>query len=265
MVFEFCEGGNLKSNLAKNAARWSTTAAKLSACVDAANAIAFLHQHGYIHRDVKAENFFVGKKWVVKLGDFGEATRARNKESAQTKRMTILGTVAFMAPELVSAERHYTQSIDIYALGVTFWEIWTRQDPYDGCSTFEIYEKVKSGLKLELPEDMPLDFQEILLATWQEESGKRPTGPELVAMLTKLTERRGGGGATAPEEKEAQEEERVSTITNPILQAIERRKSEKIADEQLQQSESKEVENGTIPSEIELQEITTTKEDIVNP
>lgn len=60
-----------------------------------------------------------------------------------SKRMTILGTVAFMAPELVNNARTYTESIDIYALGVTFWEIWTNKDPYADLTTFQIYDKVK--------------------------------------------------------------------------------------------------------------------------
>jgi serine/threonine protein kinase len=124
MVFEFCEGGNLKTNLEKNKAKW-TAIKKIGACIDACKAIDFIHHQGLIHRDLKAENFFVGRKQVVKLGDFGESTQMRSSTTTAEKRMTILGTVAFMAPELIAAERHYTQSVDIYALSVTMWEIWT--------------------------------------------------------------------------------------------------------------------------------------------
>jgi len=68
----------------------------LKACLDCSRAIAFLHLNGFIHRDVKAENFFVAKKNIIKLGDFGEATRVRNRSSTASRRMTVLGTVAFM-------------------------------------------------------------------------------------------------------------------------------------------------------------------------
>ena len=68
----------------------------LKACFDCSRAVAHLHSNGFIHRDIKAENFFVGKKNVIKLGDFGEATRVRKKKSTVNKRMTVLGTVAFM-------------------------------------------------------------------------------------------------------------------------------------------------------------------------
>ncbi len=218
MVFEFCEGGNLKSSLTKNASRWKTFSARVQGCLDAANAINCLHQNGYIHRDIKAENFFVGKKWVVKLGDFGEATKTRNMESTKAKRMTILGTVAFMAPELVSAERHYTQSIDIYALGVTFWEIWTQMDPYDGCSTFEIYEKVKNGEKLKLTDDMPNLFREILLSMWDQEPQNRPTGEKLITMLTELIDQ---NKQQQPEDIASSPPSEVdfSSVKNPILSA----------------------------------------------
>jgi serine/threonine protein kinase len=227
MVFEFCEGGNLKSNLTKSPHRW-TPFLRLQACLDASNAIRCLHKNNYIHRDIKAENFFVGRKMVVKLGDFGETTQVRNKESTKNRRMTILGTVAFMAPELVTAERHYTQSIDIYALGVTFWEIWTGKDPYDDCSQFDIYERVKSGKQLPLPTDSPSGFNDILSATWRPKAEERPNADELVAMMENVIS----------EFKQANEKDRVSTdgevsgenntmaveTVNPILASM--RKSE---------------------------------------
>jgi serine/threonine protein kinase len=183
MVFEFCEGGNLKTNLTKNAMKWRSNLSKYQACLDATKGIDCLHSHGFIHRDIKTENFFVGKRQVVKLGDFGEATRVRNHESTKSKRMTILGTVAYMAPELVSAERYYNQSIDIYALGVTFWEIWSGEDPFDNCSQFKIYERIKNGVILEIPEDFPKSLKDILLASWEADPAKRPSSKELVLLI----------------------------------------------------------------------------------
>lgn len=188
MVFEFCEGGNLKTSLTKQAAQW-TAMKRLRACHGAASAVSFMHSQGYIHRDIKADNFFVAKKLVVKLGDFGESTHMRTKESADAQRMTILGTVAFMAPELIAADRYYTSAVDIYALAVTFWEIWTGRDPYDDSSTFDIYDKVKKGQRPPVPDDAPDGFKALLGKCWAGPAEERLTGPDIVATLEGIIEK----------------------------------------------------------------------------
>ncbi len=182
MVFEFCEGGNLKSNLQKNVDKW-TPAKRINACLDACRAMEAFHQQGLIHRDLKAENFFVGRKQVVKLGDFGESTHTRTVESTATRRMTILGTVAFMAPELIAAKRHYTEAIDIYALAVTLWEIWTGKDPYEDISQFDIYTKVAEGYRPALPDNAPPGFNDLLKAAWQEDPALRPDASDVLAQV----------------------------------------------------------------------------------
>lgn len=206
MVFEFCEGGNLKSNLLKQAAHWKRPAAKMQACLDAARGIVCLHNYNYIHRDIKTENFFVGKKWIVKLGDFGEATSVRSRESSKTKRMTILGTVAYMAPELVNATRFYDQAIDVYALGTTFWEIWTGKDPYDNMTQFEIYEQVRSGKTLDFPQDaeVPQEMKALMTAMWHSEPAQRPRSKEVVEALERM--QRSSSSEEEEEEETAEEE-----------------------------------------------------------
>lgn len=203
MVFEFCEGGNLKSNLKKNVAKW-TPIRRLNACVDACRAIEAFHEQGLIHRDLKAENFFVGRKQVVKLGDFGESTQARTFESTASRRMTILGTVAFMAPELIAAKRHYTGAIDIYALAITMWEIWTGRDPYEDISQFDIYAKVAEGYRPPLPADAPPGFNEILQMCWQEDSNLRPSAGDLLVKMDEVHTRFLGGSSRADHDSDTE-------------------------------------------------------------
>lgn len=89
MVFEFCEGGSLKTHMQKNPHLWAAPTTRLRGCLDAARALQHLHGHGYIHRDVKAENFFVARKLVVKLGDFGESTRIPHRQYHQQKQQQL--------------------------------------------------------------------------------------------------------------------------------------------------------------------------------
>lgn len=270
MVFEFCDGGALKSHLQRHPQLWNPPLQRLRGCLDMARAVQALHQLGFLHRDIKADNFFVGRKLVVKLGDFGEARRiptqrlqqlrqqqqqqpggaasastssssgyheylrrtvfsgARDSEShlssddpfgtgdgddddealdgdagdrpsvSASKRMTILGTVAFMAPELVNNARVYSEKIDIYALGVAFWELWTLgSDPYADASTFQIYAKVQKGERPSLPDDAPLAFQELLTACWAEEEESRPSATQLVMRLQTVIHGLQANGGTA--------------------------------------------------------------------
>eukprot|EP01035_Chromulina_nebulosa_P017726 gene17726-23318_t len=190
MVFELCEGGNLKLNLKKHPKKW-TRALRLRGCLHAAEAVAYLHSKGFIHRDIKAENFFVTRRMIVKLGDFGEVTRQKRRESVANRRMTVLGTVSHMAPELVASAKFYTESIDIYALALTFWEIWTGQDPYSDLNHFDIYKQVTNGNRPQISSDMPPVLASIIERAWSQDYTLRPTAnaiaDELAELLSELT------------------------------------------------------------------------------
>lgn len=154
-----------------------------------------------MHRDLKAENFFVGRKNVVKLGDFGESTHVPRHTTpapgGAQKRMTILGTVAFMAPELIAASKQYTEAIDIYALAITLWEIWTGQDPYDDISQFDIYTKVSEGYRPPLPANAPPGFHDVLQAGWHAQAESRPDASRFLTMMQEVRDRFAGGSGGA--------------------------------------------------------------------
>eukprot|EP01032_Pedospumella_encystans_P032492 gene32492-36683_t len=88
-----------------------------------------------------------------------------------------------MAPELIAAKRHYTEAIDIYALAVTLWEIWTGKDPYEDISQFDIYAKVAEGYRPALPDNAPPGFNDLLKAAWQEDPVLRPDASDLLAQV----------------------------------------------------------------------------------
>lgn len=199
LVMELCVGGNLKTNLTEYPAEWRRDW-RVRACYDAAKAVAHLHHMGYIHRDLKAENFFIGDDRKVKLGDFGEATKQLHHRAAQRPsalhgggggggsgaRMSIVGTVAYMAPELVAATKKYSESIDVYSLGITMWEIWTGCDPYAGMSTFQIYEAVTAGRRPVFPDDTPPQFAAVVSTAWGQQHDQRPLAAELAPQLATI-------------------------------------------------------------------------------
>ncbi|CAF4065010.1 unnamed protein product, partial [Rotaria sp. Silwood1] len=97
--------------------------------------INYLHLYNppILHRDVKSMNFLMteGKNgFIVKVGDFGLSVIRR--ESLRQSVQPPVGSLAWHAPELLLLEGTHSIKTDIYALGITFWEVATRREPYVG-------------------------------------------------------------------------------------------------------------------------------------
>lgn len=127
MVNELIKGQTLKEVL-----RQRNKFTFLEACdimYQLCSAIIHAHQHGVIHRDIKPENVFILQDGTIKLGDFGIAT-FQNATSRVTKSEVVVGSVHYLAPELSQGAPASVQS-DIYALGITFFELITGKVPFD--------------------------------------------------------------------------------------------------------------------------------------
>ena len=98
------------------------------------DAISYTHDHQIIHRDIKPQNIFYLSNGTVKLGDFGIAKTEKEAEN----HGKILGSVHYLAPEVLQGKPFSTAS-DIYAAGVTFFQLVTGMLPFDG-STKEVAE-----------------------------------------------------------------------------------------------------------------------------
>jgi hypothetical protein len=100
-----------------------------------AQALAYAHKMGVLHRDVKPGNVVLGDDGVVKLTDFGLA-RAQDSATLTAEGM-LLGTPAYMAPETISGQPASAQS-DQYSLACLALEVFTGHPPYEGESPLAV-------------------------------------------------------------------------------------------------------------------------------
>jgi tetratricopeptide (TPR) repeat protein len=95
-------------------------------------ALIYLHRHGILHRDLKPENVLIGSNKVLKLLDFGLASGVVDAHGT-------IGTLAYMAPEVLSSGQHTVRS-DLYATGVIAYELFTGLHPYRADSMATLVE-----------------------------------------------------------------------------------------------------------------------------
>jgi serine/threonine protein kinase len=104
--------------------------------------IEYAHSKGIIHRDIKPANFMVGKDGTIKVLDFGIAKILGGDDHKLTKTGTNMGTVLYMSPEQVKGDPIDLRT-DIYALGVTLFQMASGKCPYNKENTeFVVYGQI---------------------------------------------------------------------------------------------------------------------------
>ncbi len=93
------------------------------------SAVLHAHEHGVIHRDIKPQNVFIMADGTIKLGDFGIATFQH--DARITRSEVVVGSVHYLAPEISKGESQASPQSDVYALGITFFELITGRVPFD--------------------------------------------------------------------------------------------------------------------------------------
>jgi eukaryotic-like serine/threonine-protein kinase len=128
IVFEHVAGENLKAVIAREGPLPVERALDLACQI--AHALAFAHELGIVHRDVKPHNVLLAAGGTAKVTDFGIA-RALDADDALTETGTVLGTGQYFSPEQAKGERGDELS-DQYSLGVVTFELLTGRVPYTG-------------------------------------------------------------------------------------------------------------------------------------
>ncbi|HJQ75176.1 MAG TPA: protein kinase, partial [Gaiellaceae bacterium] len=128
IVFEHVEGENLKELVQRTGRLPVHRALELALAV--AEGLAFAHEHGLVHRDVKPQNVLLSREGEVKVTDFGIA-RSLDVEHGVTQTGTVLGTSEYLAPEQASG-KPVSPATDVYSLGVVLWELLAGDVPFVG-------------------------------------------------------------------------------------------------------------------------------------
>ncbi|NWR90991.1 ROS1 kinase, partial [Furnarius figulus] len=185
LILELMEGGNLLSYLRgarkqKLQSPLLTVTDLLDICLDVCKGCVYLEKMHFIHRDLAARNCLVSEKEyksssrIVKIGDFGLA-RDVYKNDYYRKRGEGLLPVRWMAPESL-IDGVFTNRSDVWAFGVLMWETLTLgQQPYPGFSNTEVLHHVRSGGRLESPNNCPDNLCDLMARCWSQEPHNRPT------------------------------------------------------------------------------------------
>lgn len=147
--------------------------------------LAAAHRASIVHRDVKPENVLLAEDGRIKIGDFGLA-RATSANTA-TGQM-LLGTIAYLAPELVTRGTADARS-DIYALGIMLYEMLAGEQPYKGEQPMAIaYQHATDSVPRPSAKNpgIPEQLDELVLWATEREPDDRPLDAKV--MLDRLRE-----------------------------------------------------------------------------
>lgn len=126
MVMEYLSGQTLRQLIKNEGPLPPARATKITEQL--ATALDYAHRHGFVHRDVKPSNIFVGEGDRVTLTDFGIA-KAASEAQQLTRTGTLMGTPEYMSPEQAEG-RSVDYRSDLYALGVVLYHMLTGRVPF---------------------------------------------------------------------------------------------------------------------------------------
>ncbi|CUF22180.1 serine-threonine protein kinase, putative [Bodo saltans] len=124
-------------------------------------AVDYIHNQNILHRDLKPANVFVKTNGLVKIGDFG-LSRIFEETVSKNVAQSVVGTPYYLAPEVWGREK-YGKKVDMFSVGVLWYEMLTLQRPFKGSSVTSVMQAITNGTYAPLPDHIS-DNSRLLVA-----------------------------------------------------------------------------------------------------
>jgi len=163
---------------------------RLEVLIGLARGLVYIHRRNIVHRDIAARNLLLGPEGQTKIIDFGRSRRmsieVSGSERPQTSRRSTIryGPVKWMSPEQIVLSK-YSKKSDVWAFGITAWEIWTGLEPFPKMEPIAAATIIARGAHPDIS-NFPGRMQNILKTTWAVEPNDRETMEEILQKLTGL-------------------------------------------------------------------------------
>lgn len=189
IMTEYMKGGSLSAFLRTEG--WLNLRCRAEMALSAVNGLAYLHEMGVVHFDLKPDNLlldgkmhdYMGNLPSLKVADFGLSKHKWGKEFVSGVR-DLRGTLPYMAPELVSDPERVSEKADVWSLGMVLWEMLTRQVPFTHLTPQQIIAGLMVGnLQPEVPEWCEPEWRSVMESCWEVNPDHRPSLRELARRL----------------------------------------------------------------------------------
>ncbi|CAK4010492.1 Cytokinesis sepH [Lecanosticta acicola] len=172
IILEYCEQGSLHS-ICKNFGKFPENLVALY-IAQVLQGLLFLHEQGVIHRDIKGANILTTKEGLVKLADFGVATKQQGLAEG-----SVVGTPYWMAPEVIELSGATTAS-DIWSLGCTVIELLDGRPPYYKFAPMPALFRIVNDDHPPLPEGASPLVRDFLMQCFQKDPNLRVSAKKLL-------------------------------------------------------------------------------------
>ncbi|SMR60717.1 unnamed protein product [Zymoseptoria tritici ST99CH_1E4] len=172
IILEYCEQGSLHQ-ICKNFGKFPENLVALY-IAQVLQGLLFLHEQGVIHRDIKGANILTTKEGLVKLADFGVATKQQGLSEG-----SVVGTPYWMAPEVIELSGATTAS-DIWSLGCTVIELLDGRPPYHQFAPMPALFRIVNDDHPPLPEGASPTVRDFLMQCFQKDPNLRVSAKKLL-------------------------------------------------------------------------------------